>query len=547
MSLNSSDPSIAPTKIPSIIVSKSPTIIPSFVPLNKTTNSNLPQGFSATWFNNRVQVPRALYVTPGGNVLVVDTVASTLSNGVLALFPDGSSFLIAQPPSSDPTLTHGVTVNKDKVYASTATTVYQWSYTEGQTSVSLNPVPVITNMPSGGYTTRPLAFDSKGLLYVEVGAQTTTAGVDSSNVRSKIKSFDITVGSPLNWNNGQDIAVGIRNSPGIAFDRLDSLWVADIQVNAFPSNFRPDLGIASQLIENYPAGRLIRISSQLVLNYGYPYCWSEGNISSPYSRGTTDKLFSYNLTIHNDSWCRSNTQPATLNLFPHASPTGLTFFNAKKTLDPSCPAGSAFPSSYDGDLFLALHGSISRTPPSGYTVLHVPIDSISGLPGVPTVFLSSKDTSFSGYPKWVNGFRPTDVKFDKCNRLLISSDGTVNSQNQRIGAGVMIISYNQIIESTFSPTILPSFAPNSDNNDNNHNRSGVSTGVVAGSVIAAFVFGLIVSYVVYYFFAKRNNDNTLNSIQSNTKHSALDDHNDNESEISSSAPDEREAFSINMK
>merc|ERR1712194_402434 len=26
--------------------------------------------------------------------------------------------------------------------------------------------------------------------------------------------------------------------------------------------------------------------------------------------------------------------------------------------------------------------------------------------------------------KWPNGLRPVDVKFDKCNRLLISSDGT---------------------------------------------------------------------------------------------------------------------------
>ena len=81
----------------------------------------------------------------------------------------------------------------------------------------------------------------------------------------------------------------------------------------------------------------------------------------------------------------------TINLFPHSSPTGITFYDANKKLDPTCPTGSAFPSSYDGDLFVALHGSISRTPPSGYTVIRIPMNPTTGLPlpGSPIEFFKS--------------------------------------------------------------------------------------------------------------------------------------------------------------
>ena len=227
-----------------------------------TINAKVVNGFNQKWFNTNMQIPRAMFVTKGGNVLVVDT-APTASS-VIAVKEDGTKYIIAQPPITDPLLTHGITVNNGKLYASTAANIYQWSYTEGQTSPSTDIVQVITNMPNSGYTTRPLIFDSTGeILYVEVGANTTKAGVDKTDIRSKIKSFNLNTltSYPIDWNIGQNFTTGIRNSPGLAFDRFGSLWVADIQVNSFPNNFRPDLGIASKLIKDNPAGRLIRVSS----------------------------------------------------------------------------------------------------------------------------------------------------------------------------------------------------------------------------------------------------------------------------------------------
>ena len=249
------------------IVSSKPTMKPSTLPtkspsITQSINAKVVNGFNQKWFNTKMQIPRAMYVTKGGNVLVVDTAPT--ASAVLAVKEDGTTYIIAQPPVTDPLLTHGLTVNNGKLYASTAGNVYQWSYTEGQITLSTEiATTVITNMPSSGYTTRPLMFDLTGeTLYVEVGANTTKAGVDKTDVRSKIKSFNLNNRTyPIDWNAGQNYTAGIRNSPGLAFDHFGSLWVADIQVNSFPNNFRPDLGVASKLIKDNPAGRLIRVSS----------------------------------------------------------------------------------------------------------------------------------------------------------------------------------------------------------------------------------------------------------------------------------------------
>ena len=92
----------------------------------------------------------------------------------------------------------------------------------------------------------------------------------------------------------------------------------------------------------------------------------------------------------------------------------------------------------NGNAFIAFHGSWNRNPPTGYKVVRVPM----GDNGNPTVdeaidFFCHHDKSGSG-AKWPNGFRPVDVVFDKCNRLLITSDGT-GSASTRKGNGIVIV------------------------------------------------------------------------------------------------------------
>ena len=65
---------------------------------------------------------------------------------------------------------------------------------------------------------------------------------------------------------------------------------------------------------------------------------------------------------YSDDWCRSNTTAPVMPLQGHSSPLGLTFFEHKKVnLEGDvhgCEGG--FPESWDGDAFMAFHGSWNR-------------------------------------------------------------------------------------------------------------------------------------------------------------------------------------------
>ena len=47
----------------------------------------------------------------------------------------------------------------------------------------------------------------------------------------------------------------------------------------------------------------------------------------------------------------------------------------------------------------------------------------------------------SSTAKWTNGYRPVDVDFDECGRLLVTSDGTKNQNKE--GENVVRIAYGE--------------------------------------------------------------------------------------------------------
>merc|ERR1712157_259872 len=155
--------------------------------------------------------------------------------------------------------------------------------------------------------------------------------------------------------------------------------------------------------------------------WGYPYCWTEYNLPPDVGegRGTVWSWPSFmDDGIHDDNWCRNNTIPPTMALQGHSAPLGITFFQYKSELPENCEGG--LPEEYDGDAFIGYHGSWNRDVPTGYKVVRVPMKD--GMPSSeqPIDVMWHKGDG----AKWPSGLRPVDVKFDKCNRLLVSSDGT---------------------------------------------------------------------------------------------------------------------------
>ena len=141
------------------------------------------------------------------------------------------------------------------MYASSDTTVWRWRYVGGQRTDSTGTREVVVkNMNADGrggapqgHTTRTLAFDSKGRLYVSVGSY---GNVDADSHRSRIRRFSFpgTAASPVSlpgtgdgfeFSTGEVFADGLRNEVGIAFDSHGVLWGVE---NGADNLARSDLG-----------------------------------------------------------------------------------------------------------------------------------------------------------------------------------------------------------------------------------------------------------------------------------------------------------------
>jgi glucose/arabinose dehydrogenase len=86
-------------------------------------------------------------------------------------------------------------------------------------------------------------------------------------------------------------------------------------------------------------------------HYGWPFCWGDRQVDRMTAHeppGTTKAAF-----------CPGTVGPA-LTLAAHSAPLGMLFYR-----------GSQFPAAYQGDAFVALHGSWNRNPVSGYKVVRI--------------------------------------------------------------------------------------------------------------------------------------------------------------------------------
>jgi glucose/arabinose dehydrogenase len=142
----------------------------------------------------------------------------------------------------------------------------------------------------------------------------------------------------------------------------------------------------------------------------------------------------------------------------HSAPLGITFYHWKdpENMPGECPPGVAFPREMDGFAFMAYHGSWNRRVPTGYKVVYVAMDEDGNPIGEsPTDLLAHVPPD----AKWESGFRPVDVDFDACGRLLVTSDGTRDEPKFK---GSMVVR----IEKGVANIVV-------DSEDNNEPSSGV--------------------------------------------------------------------------
>ena len=351
-------------------------------------------------------------------------------------------------------LNHGFVTTSNFIYASTSNDVYRWQFNPNTKNVIGSATTIITNMnnngkggtSAGNHGTRTLVWnDASNMLYVSVGS---AGNIDSDSFRARIRRFSISNATvfPIDFATGGELfSDGLRNEVAMEFSPIDgTLWGAG---NSADQLVRTDLG--SVIYNDNPAEELHRFAS-VGQNYGYPYCWREYILPSDTSRGR-GTAWSWPGASVSDADCRNNYAKPALVMQAHSAPLGLTFYNYKDDRPSKCSGVIPFPKSMNGYIFIAFHGSWNRQIPTGYKVVYVPTlsdgkDVAGGIGANPIDLLAHEGVNAA----WDDDFRPVDVTFDECGRLLVSSDGS--SKNK-----VVRIQYTRV--PTVPPTRSPDFVP----------------------------------------------------------------------------------------
>ena len=308
-------------------------------------------------------------------------------------------------------LNHGIAFSRDNkfVYVSSGTTVYRFAYKSGQRSAEGAPEVVIKGIPTGGHSTRTLAFDSKGRLYVSIGS---AGNVDTApkdiEVRSQIRRYELPETLPQGGiaypGSGELIASGMRNEAGIFVDAEDRLWGVE---NGRDNLNDADLG--GDIHNDNPGEEINLVDGQGSKFYGYPSCFSEHTLSGGKGQGTqwADESLSGDLR-KTDQFCSDPIQvhPPAYVMPAHWAPLGIIVYS-----------GRTLP--YTGELIIGAHGSWNRSPATGRVVVRAKLQgtTVSDL----QVILGQKDSS--GEVQQGNwDVRPVDVRQGPDDAVYISDD-----------------------------------------------------------------------------------------------------------------------------
>jgi glucose/arabinose dehydrogenase len=181
------------------------------------------KGWKVTKVAGGLTQPRGLIFDTAGNLLVVQ---NGLGISVHKIGSDGC-FASSQMLITQRNLNHGIALSQDgkTLLASSATSVFTWSYDSATMNVSETSRTVISGMDNKGHVTRTLVFPPRypNLLIVSHGSNDNFdyGSADMRTGRSCVKVFDVTK-LPTNGydyaTEGYQMGYGLRNEVGLAFD-----------------------------------------------------------------------------------------------------------------------------------------------------------------------------------------------------------------------------------------------------------------------------------------------------------------------------------------
>ena len=369
----------------------------SVVPRPDGAVPKAPPGFTVTLFASGLDKPRAITVAPNGDIFVAETTggrvkilraadgaATPASTEIFASGLDAPFGIAFYPAGPEPQF----------IYIANTDSVVRYPYRNGDTKPRGPAETVIKDIPTGGHSTRGIAFSPDGKhLYLAVGSESNVGDHMDRKSPEEIQAIEAQHGLGASWGREEGRAAvlvtnpdgsgglhpfanGIRNCVGLTIrPGSDELWCATNERDALGDNLPPDY------VTRVAMGGF----------YGWPWYYTGGN-EDPRHKGERPEL-------------ADKARVPDVLLQPHSAPLELTFYE-----------GSQFPASYRGDAFVALHGSWNRGIRTGYKVARIVLKN-----GKPTGEYEDFLTGMVASDQGVWG-RPVGVAVAHDGALLVTED-----------------------------------------------------------------------------------------------------------------------------
>ena len=329
----------------------------------------VPRGFKVNLFAEGGFVePRWMTLAPNGDVFVADSRA----NSVIVLRDKNKDGVAEERFVFSDKLSQpfGMAFHKGWFYVANTDSIVRFRYRSGQTRAEGDPERLV-ELTQGGYRqhwTRNILFSPDGTkMFVSIGSATNVS-VEADPRRAAISVYD------PDGKNHRIYASGLRNPIGLAWNsKTGELWTA--------VNERDGLG--DDLVPDYVTS--VREGGF----YGWPYSYI-GQNEDPRRKGENPELV------------KKAIVPDVL-LTSHSAALGILFYD-----------GKMFPKEYQGDAFVALHGSWNRQKLTGYKIVRVRF----------------KDGKLVGnrYEDFISGWLPDENSNEVWGRpvgLIVAPDGSL--------------------------------------------------------------------------------------------------------------------------
>jgi glucose/arabinose dehydrogenase len=349
---------------------------PTSVPLAETASPfevldpperpiGLPAGFAISVFARDLQEPRMMSLSPQGDLYVAERGA-----GRVVRLPDAEGDGVADSldvVAADLDSPSSLAFDQDgSLYVAETTRVWRLSQPDGEGVFAQREV-LIDGLPSGHHSTRTVLFSPDfSALFVSIGSSCNLC-TEEDERRATIMRFN------PDGSGGAVYASGLRNAVGITFrPGTDELWATNNGTDLMGDDLPPDTGYRIREGEDY----------------GWPRCHAGRIVDPRFGEGQA---------------CEGVPLPQA-EITAHSAPLGLAFYT-----------GEQFPAVYQGDLFVALHGSWNRSVPTGYKVVRIPIEGgeAGSVQDFATGWLGENGQSWG---------RPVDLVTGGDGSLLVSDD-----------------------------------------------------------------------------------------------------------------------------